>query len=240
MKNLQHFTPAEAFLILYPTKSSKGDLLKATFFDLLMKGLLRTHLETKQVRRERPRTLKYFIADSSLPTYKFLPHEGVYLSPYLKNNRLKVMMNSLVKIGMENSNSEHWYKWNALIEQPRMSPFFKTSPILKFFRLTRLNEEGTAMQKNLLKEIADVERELAELKDTNKLQAANLVSKIGGCVILLENFESDILNEIDANVKAEYDAMTRVQDASSCSSSWDSFDSGCSSCSGCGGCGGCS
>lgn len=249
MKYLNYFTPAEAFLILYPQKSSRGDLLKATCFDLLMKGVLRTHSEIAQAGRDRPRTLKYIIAGESLNGYQYFPHESVFLSPYLKNGRIKMMISSLAKIGYENSNSEKWYKTEAFINQPRLNSYFNTSFLFRLFGIRALSPSGKEMQKTLFDEIAQMEKELEKLQRTNKLQAADLVSKIGGCIILLENFESDILNEIDVKLKVEFDAImaTVSGGANSCSSDWGtSWDSGCgsscsscSSCSGCGGCGGC-
>lgn len=212
MRNLQHFSPAEAFLILYPKQSSRNDLLKATLYDLLSKGILKLHSETLRSKSGLNRTLQFIIADRSLKGYSFLPHEAPFLSPYLKNSRIKMDLKSLTKVGLERSNSEKWYKWDALIEQPRLSSFFVTSKLYKFFRLKVLNEEGKKLQAVFFKEIAAFEKELKQLRRTDKAKASHLAKDIGGCVILLGNFNSKLLNTIGANLDHEYDEMTTVAD----------------------------
>jgi hypothetical protein len=213
-----------------------------------MKGVFQTHSENVRSGRDRPRTLKYIIVGDSFKGYQFLPHEGVFLSPYLKNSRIKMMMSSLVKVGYENSNSDRWFKTEAFIKQPRLNSYFNTFFLFQFLGIRLLNSQGKKMREMLLSEIAQLEKELHKLQRTNKLQAADLVSNIGGCIILLENFQSDVLNEINSKLKVEFDSLMAAASANnSCSSEldmawglWNSFhDSGCSSCSSCSSCGGC-
>lgn len=212
MRNLQHFSPAEAFLILYPKRASRNDLLKATLYDLMMKGVLKTHIESTSYKSGLSRNTRFIIAGRSLSGYHFLPHEGVFLDPYLKNNRIKLSMESLTKGGFDRSNGEKWYKWNALIAQHRMSNFFKTSFFHKLFGIASLNEEGKKLQAQLFREIAHFEKELRQFRQSNKTKADELVENIGGCVILLGNFKSNLLNEIDAHLQFQYDEMVRKQD----------------------------
>jgi len=267
MKHLSNFSPAETLLLIEGSASYQRDLLKVTFLDLLLKKVIK---KTKKTYRPSIRdpyvTMKYICAGPNFQSCVAAKHEDVFLDVFTKSKKINALFKHMVKMGYENSYDQ--VKYQKLIAQSdRMKPYFKINVLFALFGAISLTREGKVLAESIKKELADLDKTLPKLVETDKQKAWEIIQKVNGNIFLLKNLDFSLLYEIDKEMTSFENERKGAFNNGSCSScsSWDrmdsdwiifdshshSFDSSCggdgggcgssdgSGCgSGCGGCGG--
>lgn len=260
MELLSKLTPAETHLILENSYADLKDLMKYTFMDLLLKRAIKTTQVKKQSHRnDRVRVYNYVIAGKNLPKYKPLPHEMIYLSPYYKSESIKILFRHLVTMGFQNSGGEKKFIRKYLMTTPNLQGHFENGYFNSLFGSVKLTDKGLDAQQRIKTTIAQLEKELPDIINTDKKKALEILLTVKGNIFLLKNLDFELLKQIDVQLMEEFQRQNRDYDTGcygcGCWHTYDTFgdsfdssydsaesgggDSGCSSCSGCDGCGGC-
>lgn len=252
MRNLSKYLPAETLLVLEGKDADIKELLKITFMDLLLKQVVEIITVPKQSSSSRAtvRNYKYVVKGKNFYKYNPKQHELVYLSPYLKSNSIRILFQHLVRMGFQNASSESKYR-RSVTHSPNITNHFSRSIMQSIFGGFSKTNEGNELALKINAEIAQLERELPHVINSDKEKALQILNTIGGNIFLLKNIDFTLLQQIDSEILAEMNRTYTSNDGGSgcygCSS-WSSGCTGCSSsagcsgsgCSGCGGCGGCS
>lgn len=271
MKILSQLTPAETLLIINSEHSSLKDLMKKTFMDLLLKKVIAIkEVHKKAHSRDRiERKYTYVVAGVNLKKYTAKSHELIFLSAFLKNNSIRILFPSYIKMVYENSKSSYRFK-TKVIENKAVVSNFKSNLFLTLFQAIKINSEGIKLKAEISEFLNPIDENIDFLLNNDKKKALELLLTIGGNIFLLENLDFKLLQKIDKALLQQFknkgselfdtgsDSWLYLEffDGDSTYDSYfntfenvmDSFDSesdsvGCSSCdsgcSSCGGCGGC-
>jgi len=260
VKQLSILSPAETLLVLQDKKASLKELLKVTFMDLLLKQVFRTLEVQRQANsREAVRFYTYIETGKNFLTYKPLPHENVFLTPFQKSSDVQVLFRHMVKIGYQNAKSENELH-NIIRLNPNIDKCFNRNLVQTIFGGFNITADGLELRNKIKEEISQLEILLPPLVLNDHQKTLDILKDIKGNVFLLTNIEFDLLKQIDKELLAEMNKPDNNYDGGCSGCTWDSFDnysdsfdsscsgdSGCSGgdsgcggsgCSGCGGCGG--
>lgn len=267
MQLLQHLTPAETCLLTKTSSTKLKELMKLTFFDLLLKQVITSKQEKKVSGRKRyVRTVNYLIKGKNFDTYQPLPHEKVFMDAFSENPDLKVLLKHLVKMAYENTKGPYKYIYQGIRETPYIKGFFKSGFFNNVFARVRLNDEGLNVQTDLLKALDELDNTLPDLIQNDKEKALKALLAIKGNIFLLNRIDFKDMKGFDSTIENVISQAERYSSGSDAAfgddfldlwwvfDSYDSFDSsfeshyddasdsGCwgdSGCSSCSGCGGC-
>lgn len=252
MNYLSKLTSAEIY-ILTNEKATHKDFLKITLIDLLLKKVLKTIDVDRQPHLEKEiRTYKYVAIGANFYSYFSKKHEKCFIETFEKDNCAEILFRNLVKIGYEKSCSKSDFRDHLL-----KTDFIKKCVKQHFFQLFysgyNLSEYGIEIKRQIDNEIKTLNIQFAPTEKIDSEKMVDLIKTIGANVFLIDNFDYDLLNQIDQDLSAEMRKNQNPSGDSGCgfggfddySSSFDSGcgshdgGSGCSGDSGCGGCGGC-
>ncbi len=262
MKLLSTYSPAEAQVLMHGQEARLKDLLKVTFMDLLLKQVLKTIIVERQPNpKDAVATFKYVVVGRNFYTHQRLPHEEVFLSPFLADASAQILFQNLVKVGYQKAANSTYFQ-NQIIKSSAMQPLFYKDFFQRIFKNQSgytQTHQGTIAYSQLKEEFTLLEETLPQLIQTDKEQALSICRKIKGNLFLLTTIDFELLKEIDTELLADlhtYSNQKPNRDSdlsggcsgggySGCSSAWnsfgdcsDSFDSSCGGDSGCGGDGG--
>lgn len=256
MKYLTMLSPAETLLVLRRETTTLNEFLKVTLWDLLYKSVLQTLQVSRQPSpHDPPCTFIYIVKGEYFDTYKPLPHEGVFLSPFPTNNGIEILFRHLVKIAYQNAGSRQ--KFLHLVSQSeQMKTCFSQTKLQKIFGGYSITANGLALEKDLAKELAELEARLPYLLESGKEKVLEIYRQMKGNMLLIQGIELTSLSGLDKQLWEEVQQEQNMPLSASCSGTFSSFDSysesfdsscggdsnggdsGGDGCSGCGGCGG--
>jgi hypothetical protein len=263
MKELSKLHPAQTLLLIEGRNAEQKDLLKYTFMDLLLKKVLKTMKKSYRPSKYDPvQTITYVSTGDNFSSYKYAPHEHVFLKPFQERSSIaKLMFRHVVKMGYQNSKYTRHYQ-NLIADTFELRQFVDSGVISILFGRFALSPAGKEMKDVLKGELKYLDEHLPDLIQRDKQKALEVLRIIKGNIFLLKNIDFKLLADIDKELMDEMHPRRGYGDSgcSGCVSTWDSFghdwntfDSNCSSgnsgcggsgcsgggCSGCSGCGGC-
>ncbi|WP_026703902.1 hypothetical protein [Flavobacterium soli] len=252
MTHLSKFTPAELFFLLRKERRRYlKELLKVTFLDLLLKQILVITEVEKEVGRTT-QIYRYVEDGRRFFGYRPLDHEAIFIDPFRKDNDIRILFQSMVKIGFQNAKNFSHYK--AIIINRLISTGHISQNIFQqIFGLYSLTNQGLDIESKIRTEIHQLEKELPTLIKSTDERATEILKTINGNVFLIDNIRMDLIDYINKAFLATTKEDKQDGDygfacshyygfSDSFDNSWESSgSSGCggdSGCSGCGGCGG--
>lgn len=251
MTHLAKFTPAELLFLLKKEKRRYlKELLKVTFLDLLLKKIL-VITEVEKEIKETTQVYRYVEDGTKFYGYRPLDHECIFLDTFRKNNDIRVLFQSMVKIGYQNTKSPHHYK-SVIIEHLKYNGYVKQNMLQQALGLYSLTDEGLDIQHKVQTEISQLEKQLPSLIKATDEKAMEILKVINGNVFLIDTVGVDLLEHINKAFLATTKEDKQDGDygfgcshfygfTDSFDNSWGNSGGGCSGdggCSGCGGCGG--
>lgn len=270
MKLLSTYSPAETHVLMHGQEAKLKNLLKFTFMDLIIKQVLKTIIVERQPDpRAAVATFRYITIGKNFHTHQILPHERVFLSPFLRDSSVQILFQNLVKLSYQNAVGPTYFQ-NEVIKSSTMQPLFYKDFFQRFFKnysgYTK-TPQGTLARTQLEEELHQLEQHLPLLIQTDKEKALSISRQIKGNLFLLTTLSIELLKEIDTELLADLQEYGHKEQGtegsyssgcSGCSSVWasfsdcsDSFDSSCGNAcgsdgggdsggdSGCSGCSGC-
>ncbi|MFK7748037.1 MAG: hypothetical protein AB8B65_06590 [Kordia sp.] len=267
IKELTNLSPAEVLLIEDPDVKVHT-LARVTFFDLILKEVLKIETDAKATEEEMKNPTVSI--GKSYANYQPLKHESIFLSVFTKDDTLKIKLSNLLKAAFEKVKNGEAYKLKYVYTKERMNEHFNSNFFQRLLGIRVISENGLRVQK-------EIQRELKRIKinATRKTKnAVELLLAINGNIVLISKIPVEIFetiekkklsfrNENTALIWADYsysnlyqqnttkpqfdliaindsDFLPIIESIQGFNDS--SGDSGCGSdggCSACGGCGGC-
>lgn len=257
MEILRKLSPAETYLICNGSKAQYKELLKLTLANLLLKQILKLEKRISNVRLgDGEIEISYILRGPKWSSSGIKRYEEVFTKPFELTNDLEVLFHQLVQIGFENSRGRYWFILKILRDNDDIKNYFNTG-ISRLFAPTSLTKTGLGMRKDVQNKIEVISRKLKDPNNINVQQyLREVLNQIGGNIYLIDHLNSELLKEIDDQLKPDklskgytydsgcfgyfhsyYDSSTSFDTAFDSAS--DSGGAGCGGDSGCSGCGGC-
>ena len=201
MSNLTTLSPAENLLVRDGNKVSVRLMLKGTLIDLLMRGVLAINvIEAQPHKREKARRYKYIVRGPSWHAHEYTAHEEVFLAPYRRDDQVRHQLKNLVAVALERAGGRT--KFCRIIRQtPELAPLYR--PFLSQYTITGLlNSSGRVAREVLVAEIAKVEEEVLLALNVDRPNAVRMINELRGNIVLLKQVSSDMLKELDEELKS--------------------------------------
>lgn len=259
---LNRWTPAELMILQEGTNAKTYKLIKYTFFDLILKDVLRlVQVEKAMNKRDRPRIYKYVCVGKRFFSYN--PHiiEKLFLDPFNRNMELQVLFGNLVKMVVKTYRNDASLQTDVILNGTLGSCFDMTTS--GFWWLKRyhpsLNTKGQKHKEELVHAQEETGRQIQNRIQNKEPELLTQIKDLSGALFLLPGIDFEALEEL-LNKHFNLDRQTRdafyvlrtleeqnkEYDSSGCGSGCssdntdggDGIDSGCSSDSSCGGDGG--
>lgn len=196
MKHLFTLSPAEIALVLEGRNASANDLLKLTYIDLLLKKILKSEIVIKKLKRDPDRTYMYILAGENLKAYSSLPHENVFLEPYRKNKKRRILFSNLIDIALENGESKKHYI-RILRRDSRVKNCFHVSFFEMLTGKFSRSASGELWKTEIETEMNHLENELSRIIGEDKSKVVDLLKKLNGNIFLLKKYRSVFFKEIE-------------------------------------------
>lgn len=211
--NLENWTPAQVLVLQNETDVKNYKLIKYTFFDLVMKDVLRITHETKSLnRRDKPRTYKYITIGKNFHTYPYQLHETIFLNPFLKNSQLEVLFRNLIKSVLKEFRRDTWFH-QKLVEQTNLNPYFHVTSYgfwwFKGYKVKK-NPQGERLCDHIQQEMKTETEKILNHLETNDTELVNDLKRLRGNVFLLKEID---FQKLEHQLKHHYNMDKEIWDA---------------------------
>lgn len=197
MTILSQLTPAETLLLKDCHTVKLKDLMKYTFIDLLLKQVLEVKEVSKRPHpRDDIRTYTYVFSGKNFNNYTPKNHELIFIEVFQKSPSLQILFKNYVEMVYGLAKGKSSYK-KLIRRNQQINKYFKQTFFVDIFRLTRLNDRGVTIQKELTKYFDTLETNIDNLLNNNKEEGLELLLKIRGNIFLLKNLDFQLLKKID-------------------------------------------
>lgn len=193
MHQSMNLTPAESLMLLSPENAPEKKMIKLTFADLMLNGVIKSHIqEEKQFLFTRKRI--YISREKSGSRLRLKPHEKVILDHLHKTERLDTLAKNFYQSVGSLKNYAQEYLRQPLYEQG----YFQTEERkwLLFIPHTKfvLTEKGLQAQKRIKSLLEDGDN-LESWVMSDPCRAKAYLSVCGPNVLLLEKFDLSVIEE---------------------------------------------
>jgi hypothetical protein len=122
-------TPAENLIIRDQRQSSYKQMLELTFMDLLLKKVLKmeyvndeTTTSTDQLTKTK---VAYVSKGENYHTYSPVPHEKLFMKPFITIVTTRILLGSLIKVLYENAEGPRNFR-ALVVLSPRVFNYFRS------------------------------------------------------------------------------------------------------------------
>ncbi len=196
---LENWTPAQLLVIQNEKNISNNRLIKFTFFDLVLKDVLRIVTIQKSLnKRDKPRSYKYVTIGKQFYFYKYQIHESVFLEPFTKNQDLQVLFTNLVKSVVKAFNRDKWFHQN-LINQTDLIKYFKIRSYgFWWFKgyVVQLNPNGEVLQKEVKLALENEKEQVERMMDLKSDQLITRIKQLKGAFFLIPELDYESVEQL--------------------------------------------
>ena len=186
IKELTNLSPAEILLIENP-EVKVDKLARVTFFDLLLKEVLKIEVDEKATKKDKKNPTVSL--GKELYNYKPLKHESIFLSVFEKDNELKVKLSNLLKTAFEKIKNSEEYKLKYIYSDDRMKQYFKSNFFQRLLGIKVISENGIKVQK-------EIKRELKRIKTNTTKKVKGIeetLLSLNGNIVLIPKIPTESL-----------------------------------------------
>lgn len=258
-------TPAENLVIRDQRHASHRQMLELTLMDLLLKKVLKLEYDKDETANPTndasAQSVAYVAMGENYPTYAPMPHEQIFMKPFVSIVTTRILLGSLVKVIYEDA--RHPTNFRSLVaKSPRISKYFRSPWFFHTLGFQRLTNEGERAKEHIFAEQITLGESFQRVWQTDRSKALAIISEVNGNIFLLPlsvqmikalGFEMDAYTSpmkksdfagggCGGFYYSDYDHVSggfgEHEPAPADGGSGDSGCGGDSGCSGCGGCGG--
>ncbi|NUO02771.1 MAG: hypothetical protein HUU01_19355 [Saprospiraceae bacterium] len=183
-KTTRDWTPAEILMILFPNGFKGRDMLKYTFLDLIVKGVLQYQKEVKDGK-----TSRNVYGGPRLFSYEARQHEAVLLIPF-KKQQPRIPLKLYVRTITQSVGGYYSYSQRYVKPSPWLVPYFKPG-FWNILNIHSLNDKGKALQQRFKIELDAAGGDLKRLvMRTNYLSSNAHFQHLGTNILLLEEWDA--------------------------------------------------
>lgn len=196
MELLKRLTPAETLFILQPA-SLLNELMKYTLMDLLLQEKLAlVNFDPKPVQGKPRLGYARVVIGKNFQKDEPKLHEMIFLFPFYKKPRKRIVLMHLLQMGMSAAKSEIHFKEKLLLDAEEMKPLFEKNFWRKIFGGVRLSPEGKKAQQEIIKQFNVFDKTLPPLIKDDHAKAVETLRYIKGNILLLKSFKFDLIQMI--------------------------------------------
>ncbi|HYV95706.1 MAG TPA: hypothetical protein VE978_28300 [Chitinophagales bacterium] len=200
MELLTKLTPAETLFILKPD-SLLRDLMKYTMMDLLLQEKLALiNFEPKVVQGTSRLGYVGVMIGRKFQQVEPKLHEMIFLFPFYKRPRKRIVFRHLLQMGMSTARSESNFKERLLLDASEMKPLFTKKFFQKIFGGLQLSDEGKKVQEEIVKQFNTYDKILPPLIKSDQEKAREMLRDIKGNILLLNSFRFDLIQMIGKEI----------------------------------------
>jgi uncharacterized membrane protein YgcG len=234
---LENWTPAQLLVLQNEKNISNNRLIKFTFFDLVLKDVLRiVSIQKSPNKRDKPRSYKYVTIGKQFYFYKYQVHEAIFLEPFTKNQELQILFTNLVKSVVKTFKNDKWFHQN-LINQTELSKYFNIRSYgFWWFKgyVVQLNPSGEVLQGEiklaLEKEKERVER-ILELKSDHLITH---IKQLKGAFFLIPELDYENVEQLlSTHFKLDKETLEAFYILRSLKEHTNDYNNSSGACSGC-------
>jgi hypothetical protein len=193
---LATLTPAETLYLLKP-QSTLRELLKFTLTDLLLQEQLdMVQIDRNPVQGETRLADSVLVAGKKFKAQEPKLHEMVFLYPYFKKPRRRIVLRHLIQIAMSVAQSESHFKEKLLTRSPEMKESFRKNWWQRIFGGQTLSPKGKASREALVRQLNVLDKELPVLMKTDREKATLVLKQIKGNICLLNSFKFEMVSKL--------------------------------------------
>lgn len=187
--NLNNIFPAESILLLRPITASGRELIKFTLMELM-------HLKVLLIAKKSPR-LKYYHVKrgENFDVSQVKAYHHIFISPFKKKD-IRIPLSAFIKALFKTQ--KDLYNFKKQVYQSLVNDGFYVDSVLTKIYLYKCSKKGKTCKTHLNPLLKSAEKELKKRdKDLNKL--AEITSRLGLNLFLLNNVNSQLLKELSIN-----------------------------------------
>lgn len=201
MELLSKLTPAETLMLLKPSDSRLADLMKFTLMDLLARQVLQMpNFDAKPVQGNATLGFAYVIIGQNFKREEPKLHEMIFLFPYYKKPKSKILFQHLIQMALSASKGEEQYKKKFLLDSPELKPLIKIGFWQKIFGSFSLTEDGKKKSEEVIRYFNYLDKELPLMMKDHKEKAEQFINQVKGNVLLLNAMKLELLHLIGQEI----------------------------------------
>lgn len=204
---LSTLAPAQTALLLQPDCTLR-ELLKLTLMDLLLQERLQwVPVEHSPVQGEAKLSNARLAVGGKFKLQEPLLHEMVFLYPFFKKPKSKIVLRHLIQIAISVAQSESRYKEKMLMKSPELRKLFRKNWLQKIFGGQQITEAGKRERDILIRQLNRLDKELPLLQNSDPEKAAALVRPLRGNVLLLNSLRFEMMDRLGKEIKLAEDEL---------------------------------
>ena len=141
----------------------------------------------------------------------------VFLFPFYRKATTRLVVKHLLQMAIQTAKTESYFKNKMLMEGTDMKPLFKFDLMQKIFGSTKLSAQGQIVQKELIKHLNVLDKQLSDAVVNDKQKTLEILNEIGGNILLLNSFKFDLVKIIgvemqiaEEEIEGTYESMPDV------------------------------
>ncbi|AXT62656.1 hypothetical protein D1816_20680 [Aquimarina sp. AD10] len=192
---LENIKPSATKLILDGSKIDVVDVIKLTFFDLILKQILRIKKEYKKAHPRDTTIREYITVETGEKFSKYNPDQfESYFIDVIDENSFYYLKGYLRKVYKDLPSNYKCYQY--VIKSSKVSNSFNSNLLTQIFRLTLLNSQGKFFRKEIEAYLDKIDKEILHLIDNNPEEALKIVNSLKGHIFLLNNVKFELFEKL--------------------------------------------
>jgi len=193
-----HLSPAEISLLIQERHAVQKELVKITFFDLLIR---------KVIALESPPEDAEALLVAAGEKWGIGPHkehEQVLLQPLDALEGSPISVHDFFKAGIKQVRRKGNYLFHFVGKNPEVAQYLRNSFWDQLFWRIRFNEAGQVRSEQLKAQIEALDAQFTKAYQKRSQEMYAMVSQLGGYLLLLPSFEPGMLQHIDRKLMEAY------------------------------------
>ena len=198
---LENIKPSATKLLLDGAGIDVLDVIKFTFFDLIIKQVLSVKKELRRSHPRDPNLREYSIVETGVKFsgYEADPFES-YFVRIIDENSFYHLLGYLKKVYNDLPSNYSCYRY--VIKGSKVQQKFHHNLITMIFRWTFLNRRGKRFRKVVRAYLKEIDDTILELLDNEPEKALQLIRSLKGNIFLLKTIKFELFEKLKALSKA--------------------------------------
>ncbi|KXX70888.1 hypothetical protein [Flammeovirga sp. SJP92] len=196
--SLTDFTPAQLLMLTQPKSISGKTLLRYSFIDLVLKGILTIHKEMRlpHATSSEAREYTYVTRGINFDKHDYSYHQYLFIQAFQGGDYEYQLRALLRKVLKEGGNSDG-FKSQLVYKELRKAGYFKRSFGLNEFNVFFLTKKGKRARQEAATTLKQGNDFLCDLIKNDLEKATQYISEIGTNIVLLKCYNDELIKELE-------------------------------------------
>ncbi len=192
---LKNIKPSATKLVLDGTKVDVIDIIKLTFFDLILKQIL---IIKKEFRKAHPRdtsSREYVVVETGERFSKYTPDQfESYFMDIIDEDSFYYLKGYLRKVYKDLPSNYKCYRY--VINGSKVNNSFNSNLLTQVFQLTLLSSQGKNFRKKIETYLDKIDNKILDLLDKDPEETLKIISSLKGNIFLLNNVKFELFEKL--------------------------------------------